>query len=728
MIRHNPAGRGHAYMPSLDQRIPHHPRSGDEVEFRVLVEPDVDEVWLDLEVGDSIRSVMASPLENRDSPGEASDGHLAAAAEAGEHVGDLVPWHVSVGPFDGHVRYRFRTADETTDWFEFTPALWVDGVGDLEIAGDGQRLIPGSVRWLVAGDTVIRARFSLRLEDGEAVVGFGERFNGVDQRGRAIDTVVFEQYRSQGDRTYMPVPFALVVGGPGWGFWIETSRRCWFDVGATVDNELTVEVTLGDDPHMKVHIWDGDPRSVLGSFLDVTGRPRPVPDWALRPWMSGNEWNSQERVMAEVNRSLEEDIPVGVVVIEAWSDEGTMTIFRDARYEVHTDGSPHRLSDFTFPEDGAWPDPKGMVEELHRANVKVLLWQIPVITATADSPQLTADRRALVENGYAVREADGSPYENRGWWFPGALIPDFTNPEAARWWTEKRRYLLEDLGIDGFKTDGGEHIWGDELLFSDGSTGKETKNLFPNLYAKAYHDLIESAGVDGVTFSRAGYTGAGRWPAHWAGDEASTWEGFRASITAGLTAGVSGIFAWGWDLAGFSGEIPDPELYLRSAAMACFCPIMQYHSEFNHHRKPYRDRTPWNIAERHDAPEVMDVYRKFAKLRDRLVPYIADELRSGIADARPLMRPLCFDWPDDGRVWDYPYQYMFGRSLLVAPVTEPGVDRMAVYLPEGEWLDAWSGEEVGVGVQERDVPIDSIPVFVERSSGEQLLGVFEDRS
>lgn len=233
-----------------------------------------------------------------------------------------------------------------------------------------------------------------------------------------------------------------------------------------------------------------------------------------------------------------------------------------------------------------------MVEELHGADVRVLLRQISAITATADSPQ------------------------------------------RANWWTEKRRYLLEDLGVDGFKTDGGEHVWGDELRFADGTRGDETNNRFANLYAEACHRLIESTERDGVTFGRAGFTGAGRWPTHWAGDEASTWEGFRASITAGLTAGVSGVFVWGGHLVGFSGELLDPELYLRSAAMACFCPIMQYHSEFNPHRSPSRDRTPWNIPERHDGPYVLDVCRRFAQLRERLVPYLAEELEAGIDDAR----------------------------------------------------------------------------------------------
>jgi len=78
------------------------------------------------------------------------------------------------------------------------------------------------------------------------------------------------------------------------------------------------------------------------------------------------------------------------------------------------------------------------------------------------------------------------------------------------------------------------------------------------LYGQAYHRLTELCEKPLVTFSRAGYTGSGGVPCHWAGDEDSTWESFRASITAGLSAGASGVFFWGWDLGGFSGEVPTP--------------------------------------------------------------------------------------------------------------------------------------------------------------------------
>ena len=236
---------------------------------------------------------------------------------------------------------------------------------------------------------------------------------------------------------------------------------------------------------------------------------------------------------------------------------------------------------------------------------------------------------------------------------------------------------------------------------------------YPNLYVGAYHRFVRKRRQgDGITFSRAGFAGAQAHPCHWAGDEDSTWEAFRCSILAGLNAGVSGIPFWGWDLAGFSGEVPSVELYLRAAAMAAFCPIMQYHSEYNEHRQPCRDRTPWNVAERTGEPRVIELYRHFAQLRMQLLPYIEVEAAHCAATGEPLMRALFLDWPEDPLAWKIADQYCFGRALLVAPVVEPGVTQRRLYLPAGEWEDFWDGTRLTGGRWiTRPAPLDIIPVY-----------------
>ncbi len=194
-------------------------------------------------------------------------------------------------------------------------------------------------------------------------------------------------------------------------------------------------------------------------------------------------------------------------------------------------------------------------------------------------------------------------------------------------------------------------------------------------------------------------------------------------MNAGLSAAASGIVYWGWDIAGFSGEIPSAELYLRATQAAAFVPIMQYHSEFNHHRTPSRDRTPWNIAERTGDARVLPVFRAYAQLRERLVPYLTAAAAESIATDRPLMRPLFFEWPDDPEVWRADVEWLLGDDILVAPVLAPGVEERDVYLPAGEWIDVWTGQRhAGGRTITAAAPIVRIPVY---TRDPDLLALFE---
>jgi alpha-glucosidase (family GH31 glycosyl hydrolase) len=159
---------------------------------------------------------------------------------------------------------------------------------------------------------------------------------------------------------------------------------------------------------------------------------------------------------------------------------------------------------------------------------------------------------------------------------------------------------------------------------------------------------------------------------------------------------------------------------------------MQYHSEY-HHREPSRDRTPWNVAEQTGDPRVLSVFRRFARLRMRLQPYLREQARVSVSAGKPMMRALFFEVPDDPRIWDFPHHYFFGDDLLVAPVVEPGTEEQILYLPTGEWVDPYTGDEfVGPMVATTPTPIDQIPVYVRASRASTFAPMFagddEDRA
>ena len=272
--------------------------------------------------------------------------------------------------------------------------------------------------------------------------------------------------------------------------------------------------------------------------------------------------------------------------------------------------------------------------------------------------------------------------------------------------------------MEGFKTDGGEFLFGDDVLLHDGTAGQEAHNLYPLQYTLAYHDWMQSRGVPGLTFSRAGYAGSQRAPIHWAGDQLSTWEELRGQLTAGLSAGLSGILFWSFDMGGFAGPLPDKELYLRATAMGCFCPVMQWHAEprsgqFERPDDPTlnNDRSPWNLARSWNDPSLMETACAFARLREKLRPVLWEEAQACVRNGRPMMAHLCLDWPEDERALSCGDEYMLGRRYLVAPVVEKGAKGRRVYLPQGQWRHFFTGEKFAGGEYDLPCPLDTALVF-----------------
>jgi alpha-D-xyloside xylohydrolase len=566
--------------------------------------------------------------------------------------------------------------------------------------------------------TIYKARYNFMIDPGEKFFGMGERYSRIEYSGLDIDNYIYNQYTNQKLRTYIPVPFT--ISSRGYGIFADTAMYSLFRFGTKKEDLLEIEADISSRTQsLSVYVFTGTPKEMLNKYSNVTGKPELPPKWAFGPWMSSNNWDSQAETLkqAELNQSYA--VPATVLVLEQWSDEATFYIFNDAVYKLKNGGSSFEYNDFTFPEWGRWPDPKRMIEILHEMGMKVLLWQVAAMKHMDGiaHAQRDEDEAFMIEKGYCVKLSNGTPYRIPSYeWFKRSLVPDFTNPDARNWWLGKRLYLLKELKIDGFKTDGGECVFGEGPVFYDGRAGAEMRNIYPNEYIRSFHDFAKKHCNDGaVTFSRAGYTGAQTIPLHWAGDESSTFEALRASLNAGLSCGMSGIPFWGWDIAGFHGGIPTAELYIRSTQFSAFCPIMQYHAET---RGEYnRDRTPWNIAERTGAPYVLTIYKAFADLRMNMLPYIFGQAAVSSKTGLPMMRAMCLENPGEEECTGIADQYYFGENLLVAPVIEEGSIDREVYFPSGTWI-GFFGDEQYTGKSKAEVKcgIENIPVYVRENS------------
>ena len=505
--------------------------------------------------------------------------------------------------------------------------------------------------------------------------GTGERYHRVNQQGSRTSGAVTEQFTRQGEKTYLPIPFFLTEQGIG--FFRDSSAPAEMDFR----NGFSVsQAACG--PLLSRDVWFfGKPADLLRQFIRYTGGAAMPPEWAFGVWISGNGWNCDAEVEQQLSMLKTHAYPADVMVLEAWSDERTFRRWNDRAH---------------------WADPEKTVKRIRDAGLHLVLWQIPVIKREKDGEpgeDLLRDEREALERGLCVKRTDGTPYRiPEGLWFSGSLLPDFTNPETRRWWFGKRKYLLE-MGVEGFKTDGGEFLYDPEAALHDGTGGTEAHNLYPARYIAAYQDFMKQNGLPGLTFSRADYLGAQTRPMHWAGDQLSTWDELRSQMNAGITAGLSGVLFWGFDIGGFAGELPSAELYLRATALGCFSPVMQWHAEprggqfyATHGADFNNDRSPWNLAEKLGDSEVLRIGTRFARLRKKLQPYLVREAEYCVSAGRPLMGHLCLDFPEDPNAEACEDQYMLGRDLLVCPIVEEGRTRRTVWLPRGTWKHLFTGE------------------------------------
>ena len=546
--------------------------------------------------------------------------------------------------------------------------------------------------------------------------GMGEKYNAVNQKGHTAVNEVEEKFCFQGEKTYCPAPFFWT--NTGFGLYAATDERTSFRFGA---DEIYAELPV----NCRLTLFAGVPGEIIRDYMALLGPAKLPPKWAFGPWISANHWDSQEKVEHAAAQAGEHGFPVCALVAEAWSDEATFYIFRGARYTPRPDGGAFRMEDFDF-SGSPWPDPAGMVQRLHEKGIHFLLWQIPVYKKQGQDEQLNAqnelDRADAAARGLCVHNADGSPYTiPEGHWFAGSMIPDFTNPATEETWFAKRQYLTE-LGVDGFKTDGGEFIYRDDVLFSDGSSGRAGKNRYAQQYTTAYTKHLSP---DQALFSRAGYAGQHTTPIHWAGDQQSQNSELVSALRAGLSAALTGIPFWSFDIGGFAGPLPTLDLYRRATQLACFVPVMQWHSEPDGGQfrelmpggEGNNERSPWNLAAAYGVPEFVDEMRFWHNLRMNLLPYLYSTALDCVEASMPMMRPLVYHWPEDPLAWDCEDEFLLGDSLLVAPLLEENTEKRTVYLPEGQWIGLFDRRAVAGGQTITAGGNEKLPVFLRAGSG-----------
>ena len=509
------------------------------------------------------------------------------------------------------------------------------------------------------------------------VLGLGEGGAQFDRRGN-VDQMRNGQggyrLRTHGGRAAVP----WLIGTSGWAMFIHQPLGT-FDLTGHEGRFIPIN-SAAPLPFDIFIVAAREPAQVMSEYARLTGHPEMPPLWSLGYLQSHRTLHGPDEIRWVAQTFRDKKLPCDALIYLG-------TDFTPSGWNTHN-------GEFTWHPTN-FPAPKKMIDELHAQHFKVVLHTV------LEGRRLT---------GTVKDSCTAAP-------LPSGRTPDGRWPDERQvscyWPVHKSLY---DVGIDGWWPDQGDGLDGPSRLARHRMYYEGSLQLRPNERPFALH--------------RNGQAGMQRYAAFlWSGDVYSTWETLKTHVPIAINTGLTGIPYWGTDIGGF---VPTKEytgeLHVRWFQFGAFCPLFRAHGRDWHLRLPWGWNTgqlgPNEIAnytggaanpdesELHNA-EVEPICRKYLELRYRLMPYLYSAVRECCETGLPIMRALWLHYADDATAVARGDEYLWGRDMLVAPVTEKGATSRRVYLPRGTWYDFWTEEKVEGG-REITKPVDlaTMPLYV----------------
>ena len=581
-----------------------------------------------------------------------------------------------------------------------------------------------------AGRDAYAVNQSFVLQPEEVIYGLGQRQSGaMNHRNQQI-------YLSNSN-TNICIPY--FTSEKGYGVY-------WDNPGITYFSDTPSETLFASHAGLCSDYYflyrDGTQDGVIACIRDLTGKATMFPLWTMGYWQCRERYKSPDELCDVLDRYRELEIPLDGIVQDwqYWGCDSNWNAmkFMNPRY-INQMGNPEAMRYLPNSEDpnAQYPKPRikspeEMVEYVHKNNARLMISVWASFGPWTEQFKELDKMNALLKFETWPPKSGAHPYD------------PFNEDARGLYW----RYLshLHGMGIDAWWTDSTEpdHLNPKEsdfdLMTADGSF-RSVHNAFPLVHNRGIyeHQRAVSDGKRVFQMTRSGYFGQQHYGTlSWSGDVMSTWEVLRQQIPAGLNFTLCGIPFWNTDIGGFFGgeynndctDVAYQELHVRWLQWGCFMPLMR-----NHCSSPMMNEI-WLFGKEGDW--AYDVQKRFIELRYRLLPYIYSLNGAVVQEDGTVMRPLVMDFAHDRKAILLDDEYMFGKNILVCPVTEPLYTRkvegnkgaplvsdvakasapVEVYLPKGaKWIDFWTNEPIEGGQEiSRECPIGILPLYIKAGS------------
>ena len=513
------------------------------------------------------------------------------------------------------------------------------------------------------------------LDVDEYVYGLGERFTPFVKNGQVVE-MWNEDGGTASEIAYKNIPF--YVTNKGYGILVDNEGDVAYEIASEKVERIQFSV---EGERLDYYVISGKtPMGTVEKYTDLTGKPALPPAWSFGLWLTTSFTTNYDEATTSsfIQGMADRQIPLHVFHFDCY--------WMDAYEWCNFEWDP-----------ATFPDPKGMLKRYHDRGLHICVWINPYIG------QKSCLFKEGKENGYLVKKKDGSVWQT-DLWQPGMALVDFTNPDAVAWYQGKLKTLL-DMGVDCFKTDFGERIPVKDIMYFDHSNPVKMHNYYTYLYNQAVFELLERERGTGeaVLFARSATVGGQQFPAHWGGDCSASYVSMAETLRGGLSLSLGGFGFWSHDISGFESTAP-ADIYKRW----CQFGLLSSHSRL-HGSSSYR--VPWLFDD-----EACEILKEFVNLKCRLMPYLYGQAVRSHTEGRPVLRPMVLDFPQDRACDTLDRQYMFGDSLLVAPIFKENGE-VQYYLPEGTWYNLITGAEVTGGKWQKEThDYHSLPLMVRPNS------------